>query len=44
MFAKGNLFLSSQMRRSIVQAFSNHNKTYGYDKNILQEQRNNEGV
>lgn len=43
MFAKGNLFLSSQMRRSIVQALY-YNKTYGYDKNILQEQRNNEGV
>ena len=44
MFAKGNLFLSSQMRMGIVQALLHYNKTYGYDKNILQEQRNNKGV
>lgn len=44
MFAKDNLFISSQMRKSIVQAFLNHNKTYGNDKNLLQEQRDNKGV
>lgn len=44
MFAKDNLFISSQMRRSIVQAFSDYNKTYGNDKNLLQEQRDNKGV